>query len=70
MAKAFYESFNTVEELEIRRIEELASVPNFDKVTTRVVGIAFRKEEELLPVQKFEPVLFECMPCRKFLVLE
>ena len=34
MAKAFDESFNTVEELEISQIGEHASVPNFDNVTT------------------------------------
>ena len=34
MAEAFDESSNTVEELEISQIEELASVPNFDNVTT------------------------------------
>ena len=34
MAEAFDKSFNTVEELEISQIGELASVPNLDNVTT------------------------------------
>ena len=34
MAEALDESFNTVEELEISQIEELASVPNFDNLAT------------------------------------
>ena len=34
MAEALDESFNTVEELEISQIEELASAPNFDNFAT------------------------------------
>ena len=34
MAEALDESFNTVEELEISQIDELASVLNFDNLAT------------------------------------
>ena len=65
MVKAFDKSFNTVEELEISQKEELVSIQNFDNRE-----LHSGKRETLLPVQKFEPALFERVPCRKFLVLE
>ena len=60
MAEGLDRSFS-LEELEINEIEERASVPNFENLTTcscRSNCIPERSMQKLLPVQKSRPILF------------
>ena len=72
MANSLDWSFS-LEELEINEIEERASVPNFENVTTcscRSNCIRERSMQKLLPVQKSRPILFKCLPRWKFAMPE
>ena len=72
MADSFDRSFS-LEELEINEIEERASVPNFENLTTcscRSNCIRERSMQKLLPVQKSRPILFKCLPRWKFAMPE
>ena len=64
MAEGLDRSFS-LEELEINEIEERASVPNFENLTTcscRSNCIRERSMHKLLPMQKSRPILCKCLP--------